>query len=84
MVLYCFMLNFLARFFINVLRKLDPWSVKRALGGPYMQIKFLTNESAIETDVASLKGIATEYLVNKSCIVSMYVCVSLSSGRERT
>jgi len=54
--------------------KFELWSVTQALDGVYGLINFSTRVSTIFDDVACLNGIATEYLVSRSCIVSIYVC----------
>jgi hypothetical protein len=71
-VLYCFILNFLATARIRLFTKDDPWSVNIAFGAPYVQIKLFTNASATLIAFTSLSGIARENFDSKSCVVNMY------------
>lgn len=59
--------------FIKLFRKRVPWSVRRVFGDPKVQINPLTNALATFTAPACFKGMASEYFVRKSCIVSMWV-----------
>jgi len=70
---------------ITLLLKFEPWSVIQAFGAVYgILINFSTSASAILDDVICFSGTATEYLVSRSWIVSMYLYPLLVVGSGPT
>lgn len=50
----------------NLPKKAGAWSVNKALGAPYMQMKFFKKASAMVRESVRFKGTPIEYFVNKS------------------
>jgi len=83
MVLYIDILYLWAIWRITLLIKFEPWSVIQAFGAVYGLINFSTSASAISNDVACSSGTATEYLVSRIWIMSIFLYISISR-RQRS